>query len=143
MAIKSKNLHYKSCGLDYVFVKVPISIDEDGEEYIDLPMQEVEMAIAYALIKLRVPLRGIEVKFLRKTLGLTLKDWSAKFGLTAAGSLKWETATATRLSRVNEVAVRAFCAEELGVEISGTLSSLVGKDKTPKRISVKLDLDAA
>ena len=59
-------------------------------------------------------------------------------GLSAAGTLKWEKTATTRLSRVNEAAVRAFCAEQLGVKIPGIFSTLIGKDKTPKRILVKL-----
>jgi len=143
MTLRYRTVHFKNCGLDYVYVKVPIARDEDGEEYIDFPMGEMEAAIASSLIGLRVPLRGVEVKFLRKSLGLSLKAWATELGLSAAGVLKWEKAASSRLSRVNEAAVRAFCAEELGVELPGILSQLVGKDKTPKRISVKLDNVAA
>ncbi|MEZ4741691.1 MAG: hypothetical protein R3B45_04470 [Bdellovibrionota bacterium] len=137
-----KTIHYKISGLDYVYVRVPVTKDDDGEDYIDFPMGDIEEAIAVALIKSRVPLRGAEVIFLRKALGHTLKSWADALGLSAAGVLKWERATKQRLSTVNEAAVRAFCAEELGVELPGVLSQLVGKDKTPKRLSVKLE-DAA
>ncbi len=142
MASRYKTIHYKNCGLDYIYVRAPTAKDEDGDEYIDVSIGEIEKAIATALVRLRVPLRGIEVKFIRKSLGLSLKAWAEELGLSAAGVLKWEKVTKTRLSRVNEAAVRALCAEKLGVELPGTLSQLVGKDKAPKRLSVKLE-DAA
>jgi len=73
---------------------------------------------------------------------MSLQQWASKFDLSAAGVLKWEKNRKGRLSMVNEAAVRALCAELLEVEIDGTWSNLVGKENTPKRLSLKLD-DAA
>ena len=56
--MKLKTIHYRICGLDYVFVQVPILMTENGEEYIDMPMCVIEKAIARKLIKARVPIRG-------------------------------------------------------------------------------------
>lgn len=140
--MKMKTIHYRLCGLDYVYVKAPVRKDEDDEEYIDLPMGTIEEAIATKLIEARVPIRGLEVMFLRKTFGMSLKDWSAEFGLSAAGVMKWEKAPKTRLSKVNEAAVRALSAEKLGMDIDGVWSNLVAKQDTPKRLSLKLE-DAA
>lgn len=136
--MKLKTIHYKISGLDYVYVDAPVRKDEDGEEYIDLPMGTIEKAIARKLIEARVPIRGIEVKFLRKTFGISLKEWAAEFGLSAAGVMKWEKSPATRLSKVNEAAVRALSAEKLGIDIDGIWSHLVAKQDTPKRLSLKL-----
>lgn len=137
--MKLKTLHYQICGLDYVYVRAPVMKTEDGEEYIDLPMGVIEKAIAIKLIEARVPIRGQEVKFIRKTLGLTLKDWASELGLSAAGVLKWEKAADSRLTKVNEAAVRAVTAEKLGIDIPGEWSKLVAKKDTPKRLSLRLD----
>ena len=136
--MKLKTIHYRICGLDYVFVQVPILMTENGEEYIDLPMGVIEKAIARKLIKARVPIRGVEVAFFRKTFGMTLKELAAVFGLSAAGVLKWEKERDSRLSKVNEAAVRSFVAETLGIEINGAWSELVAKQATPKKLSLKL-----
>ena len=136
--MKLKTLHYKICGLDYVYVRAPVLRADDGEEYIDLPMGTIEREIAIKIIDARVPIRGQEVTFIRKTLGLTLKDWAAEFGLSAAGVLKWEKAKETRLAKVNEAAVRALAAEKLGIDIPSGWSKLVAKKDTPKRLSLKL-----
>ena len=140
--MKMKTVHYRLCGLDYLYIKAPVRKDEDGEEYIDLLMGAIEEAIAAKLIEARVPIRGLEVMFLRKTFGMSLKDWSAEFGLSAAGVMKWEKAPKVRLSKVNEAAVRALSAEKLGLNIDGVWSNLVAKQVTPKRLSLKLE-DAA
>lgn len=140
--MKLKTLHYQICGLAYVYIQAPVVKTGKGEAYIELPMGVIEKEIAKTLIKARVPLKGAEVIFLRKTLGLTLKEWAAAFGLSAAGVLKWEKAQTTRLSKVNEAAVRSFVAEKLEIPLNGLWSNLVAKEVTPKRLSLKLP-DAA
>jgi hypothetical protein len=134
----TKTIHYRLCGLDYVYLIVPVLKIKGGEEMIDLPMGVIDRGIAFKIIEDRVPIRGAEVAFLRKALGLSLKDWANNFGLSAAGVLKWEKAVGKRLAPVNEAAVRAFCAEELGVEVNGTWSELIADDETPKKVSVTL-----
>ena len=132
-----KTIHYKLCGLDYVYLRVPVA-KANGEEYITLPMGVIEKAIAKKIIEARVPIRGVELVFLRKTFGMSLKDLANEFGLSAAGVLKWEKGRETRLSKVNEAAVRAFAAEKLGIAIVGRWSKLVAKPETPKRMSLNL-----
>lgn len=136
--MKFKTLHYKICGLDYVYIKAPVIKADDGEEYIDLPMGVIEKAIASKLIEDRVPMRGLEIRFIRKSLGLTLKDWAYALGLSAAGVLKWEKAKSTRLTKVNEAAVCSFTAENLKIKIPSVWSKLVAKKDTPKRLSLKI-----
>ena len=137
-----KTIHYQLCGLDYVYLLVPVSKTKHGEEYINLPMGVIDRAIATKLIEERVPVRGSEVIFLRKALGMTLSQWAKELGLSPAGIMKWEKAPKKRLSRVNEAAVRAFCAEQLDVDLTGKWSDLVARDATPKRLSLKVN-DAA
>ena len=138
----NKTIHYQLCGLDYVYLIIPVSKTSHGEEYIDLPMGVIDRAIATKLIEERVPVRGSEVIFLRKALGMTLSRWGKELGLSPAGILKWEKGHKRRLSRVNEAAVRAFCAEQLGVDLTGKWSDLVALNSTPKRLSLKIK-DAA
>ncbi len=134
-----RTIHYQLCGLNYVYVVVPTSKSSDGEEYIDLPMGVLDRAIAVKIIETRIPIRGAEVVFLRKALGMTLSSWAKELGLSAAGVMKWEKAAKKRLSRVNEAAVRAFCAEQLSVELGGKWSELLALDTTPKRLAVKMN----
>jgi len=137
-----KTIQYQICGLDYIYLRVPVAKTKDGEEYIDLPMDTIDKTIAKHLIENKIPIRGAEVIFLRKSLGMSLNDWAKKFGMSAAGVLKWEKSKDNRLSRVNEAAVRALCAELLKVNLKGTWSELVADSFTPKKLSLKID-DAA
>lgn len=134
-----KTIHYQLCGLDYIYLVVPVAKTKHGEEYIDLPMGVLDRAIATKLIEERVPIRGAEVVFLRKALGMTLSQWAKELGLSPAGIMKWEKASKKRLSRVNEAAVRALCAELLNVDLTGRWSELVAHDATPKRLSLKVN----
>lgn len=133
-----KTIPYRLSGLSYVYVSVPVARADDGTEYIDLPTNVIERAIAVKLIEARVPVRGAEVAFLRKALGMSLKAWGQQFGLSPAGVQKWEKPKTKRLAPVNEAAVRACCAEVLGVPLDGTWSDLVAADKVPKRLSLKV-----
>jgi DNA-binding XRE family transcriptional regulator len=112
--------------LEYIkFLNVPMYESEYGS-VIDLPPHFLEKLAAEAVIKERIPLRGKEVKFLRKTLSLSLEKFANKIGLTSGAIFRWEQDRETQLIPVNEIAVRTFMAEALGIEIAGKFSELVG-----------------
>lgn len=130
---------YRLCGLDYIFLQdVPVVTPEGGTAYLDIPMATIELAIARALIDARVPLHGAEVKFLRRALGMTLQQWAERLGLTAAAILKWERGLEKRLTRINEAAVRALCAEMLELPLEGHWSVLIAQDETPQRLLLRV-----
>ena|SRR3989338_6114656 len=132
-----KIIHYKICGLEYVYlINAPTKKTKRGESYIDLPMNVIEKAIARKIIEDRIPVRGAEVVFLRKALGMTLNQWAQKLGITAAGLLKWERAKNKRLSWINEVAVRSLCADLLEIPLSGKWSKLVTSKDTPEKLAL-------
>ena len=137
---KNKTIKYTPCGLDYIYLaNAPIAKTEDGDEYIDMPVGKIELAIASAIIRCKVPLHGREVKFLRKSLKLPRNDWAKKLGISAAGIFKWENEPDRRLSKINEVAIRILCAEHLGIKLACKWDVLVSDDTYPH----KLEVDAA
>ena len=114
-------------GLEYIhFLNVPMKDSQHGP-VIDLAPNVLEMLAAKAVIVHRIPLRGKEVKFLRKAIGLSLEKFANKLGLTSGSIFHWEKAENERLTPINEVAVRSLIAEELGVQISGKFSDLLGE----------------
>lgn len=114
--------------LEYVKLSgVPMRTSRQGP-IVDLQPMYLERLVARALVASRNPIRGREVHFLRTATGLSMDKLARKLGLTASGVFYWEKAASERLSPVNEVAVRSFCAEELGVEISGRYSDLLGRE---------------
>ena len=121
--------------LPYIhFLNVPMYESKHGP-VIDVNIGVMEKLAAKAVVKQRIPLRGLEVKFLRKTLGLSLEKFANKLGLTSGTVFHWEKEQSKRLIPVNEAAVRSFVAEELNLEISGKFSDLIG-DKI-KEIKIK------
>lgn len=133
-----KTIHYPVCGLEYVFLKnAPIKQTRHGPA-LDANIGDIEKQIACEIIIQGIPLRGAEVMFLRKSIGLSLEKFADLLDLSAPAILKWERATSKRLSRINEVAVRALMAEELGVSVEGTFSGLVGMEHTPAKMMLKV-----
>jgi DNA-binding transcriptional regulator YiaG len=121
-------------GLSYIIFKnVPMRKSEHGP-IIDLEPGVLEKLAAHAIIKNRIGFHGKEVKFLRKALGLSLEKFANKLGITSGAVFKWEQKPNERLHPMNEVAVRAFVAEQLGIELSGQYSKLLGSDTEPKEL---------
>lgn len=112
--------------LEYIrFLNVPLKDSKHGP-VIDLPPHFLDNLAAVAVIKERIPLRGKEVKFLRKTLGLSLEKFANQLGLTSGAVFRWEQDLEQRLLPINEIAVRTFVAEKLNIEIAGKFSELLG-----------------
>ncbi len=122
-------------GLDYItFLNVPMKTSEFGP-VIDFPMQLLEKMAAEAIIREKIPLRGKEVLFLRKVLGLSREKFAAKLDLSSGAIVKWEQAEFDRLHLVNEITVRIFVAEQLGLNTQFKFSDfLEGK---PHKLELK------
>ncbi len=121
-------------GLNYiVFKNVPMKKSDHGP-IIDLEPGTLEKLAAKAIIEKRIGFRGKEIKFLRKALGLSLEKFAGKLGITSGAVFKWEQKPDERLHPMNEVAVRSFVAEQLGIELSGQFSQLLGNDTEPKEL---------
>ena len=112
--------------LEYIhFINVPMKESKHGP-VIDLPVDALDKMAATAVIKNRIPLRGKEVKFLRKVIGLSLEKFAGKMGLSSGTIFHWEKAETDQLAPVNEAAVRTLIAEEMGIEIPAKFSLLIG-----------------
>ncbi len=124
-------------GLDYItFKDVPMRESEWGP-IIEIREVILERLALRALVTHRVPIRGLEVKFIRGALDLTIQEFAAKLRLTHGAIQAWEKAEKTRLLPVNEIALRSLTAEELGLKVLGHFSELLGVDSTPKRIELQ------
>jgi DNA-binding transcriptional regulator YiaG len=136
--MKKRVMHYAICGLDYVYLEnVPVRQTRHGW-ILDADVAHVEREIAREIVRQGVPIRGAEVQFLRKSLGLSLEGFGKRLGLSAPAILKWERARGKRLAPINEVAVRASIAEQLNILLEGKFTVLKGKDETPERLSFRV-----
>jgi DNA-binding transcriptional regulator YiaG len=112
--------------LEYIhFKNVPMKASKEGP-VIDLDPAILDRLAAIAVLLEKIPLRGKEVQFLRKVIGLSMERFANKLGLSSGTIFHWEKAELDRLATVNELAVRSLVAEELGIEISGKFSDLLG-----------------
>jgi DNA-binding transcriptional regulator YiaG len=124
-------------GLDYIIFKnVPMRESKYGD-IIDFNPGLMEKMAAEAIIRSRVPIRGLEVNFLRKTLALSLDRLAKDLNLTAAAVRKWEVKETERLHPINEAAVRALFAEKLSVDMPGKFSELIGTEEGPNELILK------
>lgn len=136
--MKTKTLHGIG-GLDYVEIRqVPIrtSSDKSIGDIITADMGEIERLVASEIIRQRIPIRGKEVLFLRKALGMSMEKFAVHLGLTAASILKWERASTKRLALVNEFAVRGFVAERLKFGTPVRFSDLNEMSESPNKLTV-------
>ncbi|MCA2958846.1 MAG: hypothetical protein IOD12_01245 [Silvanigrellales bacterium] len=123
---------YAVRGIEYLrIVGIPTRETPWGPAW-TIELVAIERLFASALIRLRVPLRGIELKYLRKVLGLSLVALGEQLGVSDVTVLNWEKAEEKRLDLATEVAMRAYFAERLGVVLEGTLSALRGTDAAPE-----------
>ena len=113
-------------GLNYIQFKCVPMRDSQYGPVIDLDPMVLEKMAGAAIIKEKIPIRGKEVLFLRKILGLSMERFAAKFGLSSGTIFHWEKNENERLSTINEMAVRSLMAQELAIEISGKFFDLSG-----------------
>lgn len=125
--------------LDYIiFTNVPMRSSKHGD-IIDLTgevLSELEILAAKAVVSSHIQLRGREVKFLRKVLGLSLERFAAQLGLTSGTVFRWEKNESERVALVNEIAVKLFIAEQLGTQVSSKFSELT----THRSQEIKIDV---
>ncbi|TXH85509.1 MAG: DUF1870 family protein [Rhizobium sp.] len=105
-------------------------VDADGEETIEIPMQDrLRASAAMARCLLPIRLRGYEIKALRKIMGLTMSELAKKLDeKTAVETIsRWES-EAQPMGGYAEKILRLLVCEELkekapGIEYNGSMIS--------------------
>ncbi len=135
--MKNRKIMNNYYGFEYIDVEVPIRIEKVGEEdieVVDVDVADVEKLVAKTIIEEKIPIRGHEVKFLRKTLGLSMEKFARNFDFSSAAIMKWEKNKNKRLSLVNELAVRTFINDFLEFEIDIKFFDLDIRSTTPDTV---------
>jgi DNA-binding transcriptional regulator YiaG len=136
--MRNRTIRYTICGLDYVYLEnIPVRQTKHGE-VLDVDLEVIEREIAGEIVGQGIPIRGAEVKFLRKFLGLSMERFGALLGLSPPAILKWERDLEKRLHPTNEVAVRALMAEQLNIILEGKFTVLKGKAVNPGRLTLRI-----
>ena len=109
-----KKNEFQVAGINYIkIVNIPLKKSKFGD-IIDYPPLELEKIIAKEIIKKNFPIRGIEIKFFRSLLGLSLAEFGEVFNISDVSVLKWERKK-TPLELINQIAVKAFMREKLKI----------------------------
>lgn len=123
-------------GLEYITLHV--RADRVSEEYGPIvsaeKFQKIDRLIAAKIISQPAPIRGIELKVIRKILGLGVREFAAAIGVTHPTVLNWEKSPKERLSRADEAFVRVFFAEQLGVTLKASIQTLSPENPLPAPI---------
>ncbi|MBF0300153.1 MAG: hypothetical protein HQK51_15635 [Oligoflexia bacterium] len=107
----------KFWGLEYITIEnVPLKESSSHNDVLNIDLAIIEKKVATLIVEnYHIPIRGKEVKFLRKVAGLSMSKFAVFLGLSAPAIKKWEDSPYKRIGRINEVAVRALVGELLGI----------------------------
>jgi putative zinc finger/helix-turn-helix YgiT family protein len=108
-----RDYHYTESGLDNVVLeKAPVYVCPDhGVQAVALRnVQGIHGEIAAALIKLARPMRGVEIRFLRKHRGWSQAELACRLGVTEVTVSRWET-EAPAIGSANQQRLRLLFAD--------------------------------
>jgi transcriptional regulator with XRE-family HTH domain len=79
-----KTVPYPESGLDNVqLLNVPVWVCPNRHEELEVPaVEELHNLLAHMIVRQPSPLSGRDIRFLRRRLGLTARDFSAQLGWT-------------------------------------------------------------
>ena len=111
--------HFKACGLPYVWLEgVVIRTCSGCEEGggVEIPdLAGLHTVLADYLIHQKARLANYEIRFLRKTLGWSSKDFAEKMGVTPETASRWETG-ALNMAEAQDRILRLYVAEDKPID---------------------------
>jgi len=125
-------------GLEWLTVThIPAKKTKFGDGIESQVLKKIEETVAIFIVKNRVPIRGLEVLYLRKTFGYSLGRMGAELGFSSTAILKWERAQKKHLDKVNEIALRTWAADKLNLDIPGRFSKLISIHDEQEPVKIK------
>lgn len=105
--------HYKSCGLDNVFLLNGYEVRElEGSRAVAIhDLKGLHRAIAEQLIEKRAPLTGKELRFLRVEMDFSQKALGQLLGVTDQAVAKWEKGQTKKLPNAVNTLIRLIARE--------------------------------
>lgn len=105
--------HYKSCGLDHVFLLNGYEVRElGGSRAVAIhDLEGLHRAIASQLIEKPAPLTGQELRFLRVEMDFSQKALGQLLGVTDQAVAKWEKGQTKKIAKTADTLVRLLARE--------------------------------
>jgi transcriptional regulator with XRE-family HTH domain len=102
---------YPESGLDNVqLLNVPVWVCTNGHEELEIPaVEELHNLLAYMIVRQPAALSGRDIRFLRRRLGLTAREFAAKIDLTPERLSQLENGRAVAPRRT-DLLVKLTCA---------------------------------
>ena len=111
-----KEFTYEGAGFPVTLIGFPFKTVH-GDEVLNVDPDQLDLAIAFAVLRKPAPLTGHEIKFLRHIVGLSLQNFGKTLGVTAPAVKKWEDLKEKQTgSFTNDFAIRNFVAKGLSFE---------------------------
>lgn len=105
---------YKDLGLPVKLVNAPMK-KVSGEWVIDLDMELLQRVVLEAVIHKPSLLSGLEIRYIRKYMYLSLEEFGTIFGVSHAAVSKWENAR-NGISPALDICIRLYVMEYLKVK---------------------------
>lgn len=133
------SVFYPESGLKNVqLLNVPVWTCENGHEEIEIPaVEDLYHLLAHMVVRQPAPLSGRDVRFLRKRIGLTAKQFAAQIGRTPEWISQIENGHA-ELGRTNDLLFRLA----LGLQIAAKANKSAD-DLTPLIEELESSMDIA
>src|SRR5579862_2131773 len=111
MQRKKETFIYEGLGFPIELIDTPMK-KVFGEWIIDIDMNELQKFVFKGLIHKPYPLTGKELRFMRKFLGMSTKEFGENLGISHATVVKWEKGQA-KVGPTQEAYIRMFLFELL------------------------------
>lgn len=108
---KVETLLYEDLGFPIKLINVPMK-KVFGEWILDINLAKLQKNVLHALIYKNGPLRGAELRFIRKYFELTTTAFGKAFGVTHAAVIKWESEQG-HIPPTTELCIRLFILDRL------------------------------
>lgn len=108
---QKRSITYNGFGFPIKLVEVPIKL-VDGEEVLDIDLYKLQILVIKHLIYKPTPLKGKQLRFIRKFLEMSTTDFAKKIGVTHPTILKWEQET-TPINPAAEFCIRLYALQRI------------------------------
>ena len=135
---------YKGLGFPVALLDVPM-VRIRGHWTPDINYEELQKVVLSILAEMPARLSGNEVRFIRHTSGMTLKEFAERFGVTHPAVHKWERAgdRETGIAWSTEKDIRLFLFSYLGVKSAQFVKLYKRLETAPHKKPGPLKVDAS
>lgn len=133
-----ENYHYLESGLEYVYIKKVRAINTSYSLSVNIPkVKEIHEKIVTLILKHNIPLRGKELRFIRKTLKIIQVDLSNLLGIAQSTLVTWESKELDQqIDSAHSYFLQQYFREKCGLSLIESSTLLKKKEEKNFKIAV-------